>query len=259
MPVDAVGGDVHHAVLDPFDGNISRRERPVVDLVRSLHPVEPLGLLGPEPARVRDRAGIHVGIFGLIGPGALGPIGGHVINLLGHFTPSTLASARAWSGKMGTGFPQDHAQTLATPVFVIGAIMRRARLGRQAEQIRPSEHRHVARDQSPTPWRGSPGGAVAGAPICPRAIGAKSTLFNETQVKKVSNNRKYPLCEDSDSRCGARPPKWRPRAPGTKSPRTAFPGRHHGARAYDDGSAEFDGRRTRLRRSCCRPCEGTRT
>jgi hypothetical protein len=89
MPVDAVMGDVEHAVLEPFDRDAAGRERPVVDLVRRLHPVEALGLFGPEAGGIADRTGVHFLVFGLIDPGALRPIRRHVVGFLGHSTLHT--------------------------------------------------------------------------------------------------------------------------------------------------------------------------
>ena len=75
MAVDAVGGDVEHAVLEPFDRDVAGREGGVLDLGEGLDPVDALGLLGPESVGVADRARIHVAVFGLVDKGALGPFG----------------------------------------------------------------------------------------------------------------------------------------------------------------------------------------
>ena len=56
----------------------------VLDLVEGLHPVDALGLFGPESLGVRDRAGVHVLVLVLVDKGALGPFRGYVVNLLGH-------------------------------------------------------------------------------------------------------------------------------------------------------------------------------
>ena len=53
-------------------------------LVEGLHPVDALGLFGPEAVGIADRAGIHFAVFGVVDVGALGPIRGYVVNFLGH-------------------------------------------------------------------------------------------------------------------------------------------------------------------------------
>ena len=45
MAVDAVGGDVERAVLEPFDRDVRIVERRVLNLRIGLDPVEPLALL----------------------------------------------------------------------------------------------------------------------------------------------------------------------------------------------------------------------
>src|SRR5579863_9767982 len=87
MPVDAIPGDVEHAVLEPFDRNVAGREGGVLDLGERLHPADALSLFGPETVGVADRARIHFAVFGIIDPGARGPIGRYVVNFLGHFDP----------------------------------------------------------------------------------------------------------------------------------------------------------------------------
>src|ERR1700682_3873211 len=74
MPVDAVPGDVHDAVLEPFDRNIAWREGDILDLGEGLHPADALGLFGPEGVGIRYRAGIHFAVFAVVDKGALGPI-----------------------------------------------------------------------------------------------------------------------------------------------------------------------------------------
>ncbi|MNJ00511.1 hypothetical protein D3C73_1598590 [compost metagenome] len=56
MTVDAVGSNVEHAVLEPLDRDVWIFERGVLDLGGESHPVEALGLLGPESIRILDRA-----------------------------------------------------------------------------------------------------------------------------------------------------------------------------------------------------------
>ena len=93
MAVDAVPGDVEHAVLEPFDRDIAGREGGVLDLGEGLDPVDALGLLGPEAVGVLDRARIHVAVLVLVDKGALGPFRGYVVNLVGHRFPSSLAAS----------------------------------------------------------------------------------------------------------------------------------------------------------------------
>ena len=123
MPVDAVIGDVEHAVLEPFDRDVAGRERDVLDLGRGLHPVDALGLLGPEAVGVRDRAGVHFLVLGLVDPGALGPIRRHVVDLLGHVSLPHTASRALATGK---------------PTSIVEPIMRRANRARQGAQAGPS-------------------------------------------------------------------------------------------------------------------------
>ena len=93
MPVDAVPGDVQDAILEPFDRNMAGGEGDVLDLVEGLHPVDALGLFGPESVGIADRAGIHLAVLGVIDKGALGPIRGHIVNLLGHRSLHSFAAA----------------------------------------------------------------------------------------------------------------------------------------------------------------------
>jgi hypothetical protein len=84
MAVNAVVGDVEHAVLEPFDRDVARRVGDVLDLGEGFDPVDALGLLAPEAVRVLDRARVHVLVFCAIDIGAFRPVGRHVVNLLGH-------------------------------------------------------------------------------------------------------------------------------------------------------------------------------
>src|ERR1700710_1701328 len=77
MPVDAVVGYVENAILEPFDRYIAGRERGVLDPRERSDPVDALGLFGPESVRVLERARIHLAVFGVVHPGALGPLRGH--------------------------------------------------------------------------------------------------------------------------------------------------------------------------------------
>ena len=123
MPVDAIPGDVEDAVLEPFDRNMAGREGGVLDLGERLHPVDPLALFGPEAVGIADRARIHFAVLGVIDPGALGPFGRYVVNLLGHSSPSTLAAREREALQV---------------VFIVKTIMRSPGRRRQAEQLRPS-------------------------------------------------------------------------------------------------------------------------
>ena len=67
MPIDAVGGDVQNPVLVPFDRDVGVGKAGVLDLGRRLDPVEPLGLFGPEPVRIADRARVHLVVLRLGG------------------------------------------------------------------------------------------------------------------------------------------------------------------------------------------------
>src|SRR2546430_9909547 len=138
MAVDAVPRDIEDAVLEPFDRNVPGREGCVLDLGERLHPADALGLLGPEPVGILDRARIHLLVLGLIGPGALGPFRRHIINFLGHLTPSTHA-------------PREKRTQQA--VFIVTTIMRRAGQRRQAERIRPSARLGLRRIKSEW-WNG---------------------------------------------------------------------------------------------------------
>ena len=82
VTVDAIMGDVEDAVLEPFDRDVAARERDVLDFRRRLHPVDTLGLLGPEGVRFRDRAGVRLLVLRLIDPGALSPFCGDVVYFL---------------------------------------------------------------------------------------------------------------------------------------------------------------------------------
>ena len=95
MPVDAIPGDIEDAVLEPFDRNVAGSERRVFDLGEGLHPVDALGLFGPETIGVAGRARIHLAIFGLIDPCALGPFRRHIVNLLGHLNPPPMRPVNA--------------------------------------------------------------------------------------------------------------------------------------------------------------------
>src|SRR5262249_54312223 len=84
MPVDAIVGDVGDAVLVPFDRYMLWIVGGVLDLARWLVPVDALGLIGPEPIRVLDRALIHGAVVAVLDVGAAKPIGRNVIQLVRH-------------------------------------------------------------------------------------------------------------------------------------------------------------------------------
>ncbi len=60
VPIDTVVGDVQDAVLVPFDAEIALFEAGVLGPGRLGEPVQPLGLIHPEPVRIGDGAGIHL-------------------------------------------------------------------------------------------------------------------------------------------------------------------------------------------------------
>src|SRR5262249_40832102 len=84
MPVDAVRRDVEHAVLVPFDRDVVRIVRGVLDLGIRLDPVDALAVLAPERVRVADRGLVHRLVLRVVHVGALGPVGRDVVNRLGH-------------------------------------------------------------------------------------------------------------------------------------------------------------------------------
>src|SRR5437660_11080287 len=85
MTIDAIVGRVSDAVLEPLDEYVGLVERRVLDLAERLHPMNALGLLGPESIRIGERSLIHLPVLGFVDESAFGPIGQHFINLLGHF------------------------------------------------------------------------------------------------------------------------------------------------------------------------------
>ena len=89
MAVDAVVGGVGGAVLEPFDRDVGLGERRVLDLAERLHPGDAFGLLGPETIGIGERSLVHRLVVGGVDEGALGPGGGHIVNLVRHFLSST--------------------------------------------------------------------------------------------------------------------------------------------------------------------------
>src|ERR1700720_776018 len=84
VAIDAVVGDVGGAVLEPFDRDVVFGERGVLDLGEMFRPVDALGLLGPKPVGIGQRACVHFLVFGLGDEGALGPLGGNFVDLIRH-------------------------------------------------------------------------------------------------------------------------------------------------------------------------------
>ncbi len=84
MAVDAIVAGVERAVLEPFDRDVVRIVGGVLHLGEGLDPVDALGLLAPELGRVLHRGGVHFLVLGVVHIGALLPIGGNVIDLIGH-------------------------------------------------------------------------------------------------------------------------------------------------------------------------------
>ena len=69
----------------------------VLHLGEGLDPIEPLGLFGPKPVRVVDRARIHLLVFCFVDERALLPLGWNFVNLVRHrhFLPPRGSAARA--------------------------------------------------------------------------------------------------------------------------------------------------------------------
>src|SRR5262249_18816797 len=79
-----VVGGIGQAVLEPFDRDLAGAEGGVLDLGGRSIPVDPLGLLPPEPVRILDRAGVHLVVLGLVDEGALFPLRRNSVDLLRH-------------------------------------------------------------------------------------------------------------------------------------------------------------------------------
>ena len=84
MAVDAVVGGVGDAVLEPFDRDVAGTEGRVLDLGRRPIPMDALGLLGPEPVRVLERARVHLLVLGLVDKAALLPLRRNIVHLVRH-------------------------------------------------------------------------------------------------------------------------------------------------------------------------------
>jgi hypothetical protein len=81
VAVDAVVGDVRHAVMEPANRYVGIGEIDVLDLAVGLEPVDALALLGPEPFRVADGLGVHLRVALRVDVGALRPFGGNFVDL----------------------------------------------------------------------------------------------------------------------------------------------------------------------------------
>ncbi len=81
MPVDAVGGHVERAVLEPFDRDVRNIVVDVLDLGERLDPVDTLGLLGPESLIILDRGFVHGLVFGLVDVCSFGELGWNRMNM----------------------------------------------------------------------------------------------------------------------------------------------------------------------------------
>ena len=84
MPIKAIMRDIGLSIFEPFDRDVRRGKRNVLDLCIGLEPIDALPFLAPIFFIMVDRARIGGAIFGVVEPGALGPSGGHVIDFLGH-------------------------------------------------------------------------------------------------------------------------------------------------------------------------------
>ncbi len=84
VAVDAVGADVERAVLVPLDRYVLGRVGGVLDLGVGLDPVDALAHLAPEQGRLVDRALVHCQVFVVVEEGPARPLGGDVIDLVGH-------------------------------------------------------------------------------------------------------------------------------------------------------------------------------
>ena len=81
MPVEAVLGDVEHAVLEPLDRD-RQVEGGVLDAGEGPDPIDPLRLLAPETVGVGDRLGIERAIAGFVDQRARRGVRGHGENLV---------------------------------------------------------------------------------------------------------------------------------------------------------------------------------
>src|SRR5262249_61013302 len=82
MTINAVVCGVGDAVLEPFDEDVGLIERAIFHLAERLHPMNPLGLLGPKTVRIGERALVHFPVFGFVDKGAFRPFGGEIENFV---------------------------------------------------------------------------------------------------------------------------------------------------------------------------------
>ena len=95
MPVDAIVGGVGDAILEPFDRDVVLGEGCILDLGKRFHPMNALGLLGPERVGILERGRVHVAVFGVVDEGALLPNRWNVINLFAHRAPPSRSAPKA--------------------------------------------------------------------------------------------------------------------------------------------------------------------
>ena len=93
VTVDAVHRHVRGAVVVPRDRHLARRERCRLNAAIGLEPVDPHAVLAPEPDRVLDGAGVHLGIATRPDQGTFRERFRHIVDVIGHGeSSSTLAS-----------------------------------------------------------------------------------------------------------------------------------------------------------------------
>ena len=119
MPVDAVGGDVERAVLEPFDRHVRRPEGRVLDARVGLDPVDALADLAPERVGVGDRAVVEALIPLRVDPGAGRPVRRHRIERFRHGLSSLDLLWLDYGGR-GCG-PQFRNSTNQAPIRPITA------------------------------------------------------------------------------------------------------------------------------------------
>jgi hypothetical protein len=85
VPVDAIGRDIQRSILEPFDGEVGRVERDILDLGERFDPVQPRRLLAPIAVGVFHRRRIGGLILRLGHEGTFFPFLRHRDQALGHF------------------------------------------------------------------------------------------------------------------------------------------------------------------------------
>src|SRR4029453_4501785 len=99
MAIEAIVGDIGGAVLEPFDRDVVRIERRVLDLGVGSEPVNALALLAPEAVWVLDRLRVHCLIFGVVDERSLLPVRRNLIDLISHrFLRTAVAQGRFSQG-----------------------------------------------------------------------------------------------------------------------------------------------------------------